>query len=392
MTGATDCMKWSLRRLFLVGFLSCMSVSFAFLMLPYLLSQEATEYLGYVHTCGASQDTDTEFVMYVRVQKTGSTFWSPIFDLALQEFPSAAAEHEFHKEWLCTSALTHAVEDNVDSAWHYYSPNRLVEGCRYIAQGSNVAVHNVRSFLTRHVHCGEEWRIVVDNGHISLADLQAAAQAVVPLQIYQPKRVSYVTLLREPRSRTCSEYRHSVLKPLQAGDPENNWLGITCCPEGLDHCAFEGWVDTCLEANNRQSRMIAGGDVLPQLVTTAGNLLVDRAIRALDSEYRMFAILEKFEDSLLFLKYAFGLDAFTEIPSKYAPQVNIDPVTGEIDWGYSAADMQYAGRANVADLVVYDAAVRLFDEKVQAIKAQDPSAFRKVTTAEGKTTYVFGTV
>ena len=390
----------SLRHLFLYGILCCLSISIIFLSLPHLVDQEVTEYLGYVHTCGTNIAASTneeiengdvlslhgvQFVNYIRIQKTGSTFWSPILELALEEFPSESAKESFHKEWLCSSVSAHDVEDNLEQWNVKYSLNKFLKGCRYASNGSNIAVSTIRNFIKRHIYCGDNWRIVLNNGHLSYKDFKQAVNDVqyeydnqqtlnykskyhiIHPVIFDPlQQVSYITLIRSPNARICSEYHHSVLIPLKDGmSKENNWVGYKCCPNGLELCTFKIWLENCPEANNRQTRMISGltSSSFLHKGTSAGENMLQYAKDNLSYNFKAYLILEQFEDSLLLLKNIYELHKFNFIPENIAPK----PSSSKHE-SYNEQDLLDANIANELDNELYDWALEKFNKHLDAIK------------------------
>lgn len=125
-----------------------------------------------------------------------------------------------------------------------------------------------------------------------------------------PQPSTYITLVRRPTSLVVSQY-HWVRR-----DP-THWLHARVVEADM---SLEEYVEggISLESDNSQTRAIAGDTTTPFGECT-GELL-DTAKRNVDRHFSVVGLTERFDESLLLLRHAFGWSKMHYAPAKVAPR------------------------------------------------------------------------
>jgi hypothetical protein len=161
---------------------------------------------------------------------------------------------------------------------------------------------------------------------------------------YMIRDCSYVTLFRHPVKRVISQYRH-YLRDLQRQG--------TTTPLPIDE-----FVQTYPFYAEYQLRFILGGHSSPEVHHTPlpGDAL-DRASQHLAGSFPVIGVLERFDESLLLMKRAFGWRNI------YYARQNVNQIT-TFDQRKNAAAIAWMETKVELDMALYQNANQLLDQAV----------------------------
>ncbi len=166
-----------------------------------------------------------------------------------------------------------------------------------------------------------------------------------------PGPSTYITLLRQPVALAISQYRYVRRTPGHRLHDLLNSEGMT-----LTEYVRRG---VSLEVDNSQTRAISGdvstpfGGVTPEMLETAK--------RNIEQHFAVVGLTERFDESLILLRRAFGWSKLTYLRVKVAPKTQGNPV--------SPAATRFLEEQNRFDMELCEFAAKRFQEAIDA----DPS-------------------
>lgn len=163
-----------------------------------------------------------------------------------------------------------------------------------------------------------------------------------------PRPSTYVTLLREPVALVRSQYQHVRRHP-----------GHLLHERAKAYPDLRTYIESglSLEMDNSQTRALAGDTETPFGACTPSMLA--RAKEHLEHAFRVVGITERFDESLVLMRLAFGWDRLRYVP------INVDRSRRE---PLSEADLELVRTRNGLDLDLYEWASRRFQATVEAIE------------------------
>lgn len=180
-----------------------------------------------------------------------------------------------------------------------------------------------------------------------------------------PRPSTYVTLLREPTALVLSQYHHVRRHP-----------GHLLHEAAKAHPDLRSYIESgiSLEMDNSQTRALAGDTTTPFGGCTPA--MLEAAKVHLDSAFRVVGITERFDESLVMMREAFGWDRLRYVP------INVDRSRREPP---TAADLELVRSHNELDLQLYAWAMERFEQARDAIAGFDHALerFRRRNTAFG---------
>ncbi len=168
------------------------------------------------------------------------------------------------------------------------------------------------------------------------------------LHRFVPRPSTYITLVRRPASLVVSQY-HWVRR-----DP-THWLHAKVVEADM---SLEEYVEggVSLESDNSQTRAIAGDTTTPFGECT-GQLL-DTAKRNIDGHFSMVGLTERFDESLLLLRRAFGWSKMHYVPANFSPRRDRPPVPRSV--------LQRIEALNWLDAELYEYAQHRMQQAIEA--------------------------
>jgi hypothetical protein len=164
-----------------------------------------------------------------------------------------------------------------------------------------------------------------------------------------PRPSTYITLLRDPVALVISQYNFVLRRP-------RHWLHERVVKEHMD---LAGYVRSgiALESDNSQIRALSGDRTTPFGECTEA--MLEEAKRNLEADFSVVGLTERFDESLIFLKRAFGWSNVHYVRANVSPRR--DPVAPET--------IRAIEEQNALDLELYRWATGRFDAAIAA----DPS-------------------
>jgi hypothetical protein len=164
-----------------------------------------------------------------------------------------------------------------------------------------------------------------------------------------PRPSTYITLLRNPVALTISQYNFVLRRP-------RHWLHERVVSEAM---TLEDYVKSgiALETDNSQTRALSGDTTAPFGGCTRE--MLETAKRNLEQHFAVTGLTERFDESLILLKRAFGWSNVRYVRANVSPRK--DPV--------SSATLHAIEEQNVLDMELYRWAFERFDAAIAA----DPS-------------------
>lgn len=199
------------------------------------------------------------------------------------------------------------------------------------------------------------------------------------LHRYLPQPTVYITLLREPVERILSHYHYVLSQP-------SHYLHQQVVGAGM---SLKDYVSSgiSLELDNGQTRILSG---VEELEASAGfgscsSDMLAEAKRNLGKHFAVVGLSERFDESLLLLRRAFGWRHV------YYTRQNVGTV------GSSSAELDCETRGalkrwNELDSELYEFARGLFEQKIEEqgpAFRQDLKRFRLLNTAYGRLSTTF---
>jgi hypothetical protein len=205
--------------------------------------------------------------------------------------------------------------------------------------------------------CQQE-RIVVFGGHAPRVTGEPAID-----------RLPTVTLLRDPVSRVKSFCQH-------VSEGKSAYLLEAFPPHAFDLDAFLASGNEELE--NMQTKALVG-DVYHRLPDLEPRQIVERAVRVLADDLTAFGLVERLGESLMLFRHRLGWAAWPEC-GRLNERDRSKPLA------FSRAQVRKIRALNALDIAVYQAAARIFRDRVAAVAddlAADVIRFhtRKVSVA-----------
>jgi len=225
----------------------------------------------------------------------------------------------------------------------------------HIPKTAGTTLHQV---VDRQVPRDQTWAFDETHG---FADFQALGEArkaeirlfkghmIFGLHERLPGPATYFTLLRDPIERVISEYHFARTTP-------THHLYARIHAEGLSlRRVFELGIEPMME--NAQTRMLSGGWYTAQFGECSREAL-DAAIDNLENHFAVVGLTERFDETLLLLKAAFGWRNVFYVRRNVAParprQSDLSPAT-----------LERVRQHNLLDLALYDYAVERFERQMQ---------------------------
>jgi len=176
---------------------------------------------------------------------------------------------------------------------------------------------------------------------------------------FVPRPSTYITLLRNPVSLTVSQYNYVLRTP---GHP----LHRTAISRyrTLDDYVRSG---VSLETDNSQTRALAGDTTTPFGECTSR--LLDLAKENVEKHFAVVGLAERFDESLIVLRKAFG---WTKL---YYVRVNVAPGHYRKD-GVPATTLEAIAERNWLDMELYKWAAERFEERVASDASFEPALQR----------------
>jgi hypothetical protein len=164
-----------------------------------------------------------------------------------------------------------------------------------------------------------------------------------------PRPSTYISLLRNPVALTISQYHFVLRRP-------RHWLHERVVTEHMD---LERYVRSgiALETDNSQIRALSGDRTTPFGGCTPA--MLEEAKRNLEAHFSVVGLTERFDETLIFLKRAFGWSNVHYVRANVSPRK--DPVPPET--------IRAIEEQNALDLELYRWATERFDAAIAA----DPS-------------------
>jgi Galactose-3-O-sulfotransferase len=129
------------------------------------------------------------------------------------------------------------------------------------------------------------------------------------LHEYVPGPSTYITLVRDPVALTASQYNFVARKP-------GHWLHDELRSSGM---TLDEYVDSglSLETDNSQTRALSG-DTSTAFGRCSQEML-ERAKSNVDEHFSVLGLTERFDETLLLLRRAFGWSRLWYVPANVAP-------------------------------------------------------------------------
>jgi hypothetical protein len=164
-----------------------------------------------------------------------------------------------------------------------------------------------------------------------------------------PRPSTYITLLRNPVALVISQYNFVLRRP-------RHWLHERVVNEHMD---LETYVRSgiALETDNSQIRALSGDRTTPFGGCTPA--MLEQAKRNLEAHFSVVGLTERFDESLIFLKRAFGWSNVHYVRANVSPKK--EPVAPKT--------LRAIEEQNALDLELYRWATERFDAAI----ADDPS-------------------
>jgi len=171
-----------------------------------------------------------------------------------------------------------------------------------------------------------------------------------------PRPSTYLTLLREPTALVLSQYHHV-----------RRHRGHLLHEQAKAHPDLRSYVTSglSLEMDNSQTRALAGDTTTPFGACTPQMLEMAKA--HLDSAFGVVGVTERFDESLVMMREAFGWGRLRYVPIN-VDRTRRDPVDD--------ADLELVRAHNALDLELYAWAMRRFDETRSSIPGFDDALDR----------------
>jgi hypothetical protein len=158
---------------------------------------------------------------------------------------------------------------------------------------------------------------------------------------YLPDPVDYVTILRHPVDRFLSKYGYLR---------NNKWVSDQIGLDEKQLASLDAYIDAQLERNatNVQTRQISGcvdfSNPVPPFREPVPVEMLDRAMDNLENQFAVVGLQERFDESLLLMKHAFGwkdiaYDRRNLTPRRFKEQETLPHVRARIE-GSNELDMQ----------------------------------------------------
>lgn len=180
-----------------------------------------------------------------------------------------------------------------------------------------------------------------------------------------PRPSTYVTLLREPTALVLSQYHHVRRHP-----------GHLLHEQAKAYPDLRSYVASglSLEMDNSQTRALAGDTTTP--FGGCNTDMLEAAKVHLDGAFGVVGITERFDESLVMMREAFGWDRLRYVP------INVDRTRRDPP---SPADLELVRSRNALDLELYAWAMRRFEETRASIGGFDArlDRFRRENAAYG---------
>ena len=173
--------------------------------------------------------------------------------------------------------------------------------------------------------------------------------------LHQPAQ--YITMLREPISRVVSLYYFTHHNPNRDIPPHKH------CP------TLSSYLDTHLKAfNNNQTRAIAGPQAVKVPFGEEPPEMLELAKQNLE-QFLMVGITERFDESVIVLKYTLGLQhiLYSRI-NENSQRPTLDKI--------AIADIERIQEYNTLDLQLYDYANKLLDQKIGQLGNTFPNEYK----------------
>ncbi len=169
------------------------------------------------------------------------------------------------------------------------------------------------------------------------------------LHEHVPRQSTYVTLLREPTALVLSQYQHV-----------RRHEGHLLHEEAKAYPTIDSYIRSgvSLEMDNSQTRAFAGDTTTPFGACTPA--MLDLAKEHLERSFAVVGLTERFDESLLLMRRAFGWRDVRYVA------LNVDPYRDRRDEPTEEA-LALIRRHNALDLDLYRWALDRFDRKVAAV-------------------------
>jgi hypothetical protein len=179
---------------------------------------------------------------------------------------------------------------------------------------------------------------------------------------FVPRPSTYITLLRNPVSLTISQYNFVARKPM-------HWLhdDVTSNATSLDTYVRSG---ISLETDNSQTRALAGDTSTP--FGECSEAMLKAAKANIDKHFSVVGLTERFDETLMLLRKAFGWSNMFYVRANVAPNRHRrDPVP--------SSTLRRIEKQNALDMELYRWAVERFDRSLTSdpTLASDLRRFRR---------------
>lgn len=174
-----------------------------------------------------------------------------------------------------------------------------------------------------------------------------------------PGPSTYLTLLRDPVNLVVSQYRYVLRTP---GHRLHDL--VTSRDMTLEEYIKRG---VSLETDNSQTRAISGDVTTPYGECT--DRMLEEAKRNIERRFSVVGLTERFDETLILLRAAFGWRKLCYTPVKVSPDRDRRPEV-------PAATRSVIGEQNRFDLELYAFALDRFDEAVRRTPAFDAAIER----------------
>ncbi|MGZ8630030.1 MAG: hypothetical protein ACXWZF_03565 [Actinomycetota bacterium] len=184
------------------------------------------------------------------------------------------------------------------------------------------------------------------------------AHTVFGLHEYVPRPSTYITMLRDPVRLTMSQYHYVVRNP-------NHPLHAQATAEGETLASYVTG-GSALEADNSQVRAISG-----DLDTPFGGCspeMLDRAKRNIEERFSFVGLTERFDESLVLLRRAFGWKPPYYVAANVTPSGRKEKVP--------ESTRALIEEMNALDRQLYDWAGERFAEAIEASPGFDEELHR----------------
>jgi hypothetical protein len=211
-----------------------------------------------------------------------------------------------------------------------YPPENLVhlKGKPYIRDTIETFIHapdeektNIR-LLTGHIHYG--------------------------IHAYLPQNATYFSLLRNPTDRIVSDYYYILRTPTH---PRYNIMT-------QNKMSIKDYIDAGFVTANAQTKILAG--MMFQNETDCTQKTLDTAIQNIEKDFAVVGLTERFDETLLLFKNAFGWDNISYVKRNVTKN---RPKVSELN----SVDLEALNRLNEFDNQLYDYVKRRFNQQIRAM-------------------------